>query len=108
MNGTYEINGDVRGPVGAEAAMRNTARYLAVGVAGAVLAMRGRLDALRVKGESPLLLSRIVDALQALGRTGHQHADEFGREVRIMRDTIANNVALRDTQDGWLSPKNNL
>jgi hypothetical protein len=108
MSTSYEIDGDIRGPVGAERAMRQAARYLGEGVAGSSIAMKGRLDALGVEGASPLLLSRIIDALLALGRTGNKHADEFARQVRIMRDKVANNPALRNTQAGWLSPKNNL
>lgn len=108
MSGTYEINGDVRGPVGAEAAMRNTARYLGEGVAGSSIAMRARLEALGVEGTSPLLLSRSIDALHVLGQKGNAHADEFARQVAIMRDKIANKPALRKTQKGWLNPDNNL
>lgn len=107
MTTIYEIDGDIHGPVGATRAMRQTAGYLGTGVAGACVTLRGKLRNLDVEGASPLLLSRIIDALTSLGTAGNKHADEFARQVGVMRDRIAADPALRNTQrGGWLDPRN--
>ena len=109
MSTSYEIDGDIRGPRGAERALRQSATYLGDGVAGSCITVRGKLATLGVEGESPLLLARITDALIGLRATGNRHADEFARQVGRMRDEIAGNKALRNTQNGgWLDPRNDL
>lgn len=109
MSTSYEIDGEIRGPRGAERAMRQAGAYLGDGVAGSCITVRGKLASLGVEGESPLLLARITDALIGLKTTGNRHADEFAREVQRMRDEIAANKALRNTQNGgWLDPRNDL
>lgn len=101
----YEINGDVHGPKAAERAMRQAADALGIGQATALATLRSRLTSLGVDGVSPQLLAKINDELVALGKRGHEHADEFARQVRIMRDKIAANPALAKTQTGgWLDP----
>ncbi|MHA6631864.1 hypothetical protein ACU61A_41080 [Pseudonocardia sichuanensis] len=101
----YEINGDVHGPVAAERAMRQAADALGLGQAGALDTLRSRLTSLGVAGASPQLLAQINDELVALREKGHKHADEFKRQVQIMRDKIAANPALARTQaGGWLDP----
>lgn len=101
----YEINGDVHGPSAAERAMRQAADALGIGQASALATLRDRLNSLGVHGVSPQLLAKIGDELAALGVRGQKHADEFARQVRIMRDKIAANPALAKTQSGgWLDP----
>lgn len=101
----YVITGDVHGPAAAERAMRQAADALGIGQAIALNILRSRLTELGVDGISPHLLAKINDELVALGTKGQKHADEFARQVRIMRDKIAANPALAKTQSGgWLDP----
>lgn len=101
----YEIRGDVHGPKAAERAMRQAADALGIGQANALEILRNKLLVLGVEGVSPQLLAKIRDELTVLGQKGHAHADEFKRQVQIMRDKIAANPALAKTQTGgWLDP----
>ncbi len=105
---SYEINGDIRGPRGAERAMRNAADALGIGQAGALATLYSRLRERNVEGRSPQLLIAIREELVAVRLVGIACADEFAREVRVMRDKIAADPALRKTQKGWLNPANDL
>ena len=105
---TYEINGDVRGPLGAARAMANAADALGVGQAGALSTLHSRLRANGVEGRSPQLLLALREELVAVRVVGLACATEFAREVRVMRDRIAADPALRRTQKGWLNPANDL
>lgn len=105
---TYEINGDVRGPLGAARAMANAADALGVGQAGALTTLHSRLRANGVEGRSPQLLLALREELVAVRVVGLECAKEFAREVRVMRDKIAADPALRRTQKGWLNPANDL
>jgi hypothetical protein len=105
---SYEINGDVHGPRGAERAMRAAADALGIGQAGALTTMHSRLRANKVEGRSPQLLIELREELVAVRVVGIQCADEFAREVRVMRDKIASDPALCRTQTGWLNPANDL
>lgn|GEM_PF-4866531 len=105
---TYEINGDVRGPRGAQRAMRNAADALGIGQAGALTTLHSRLRERGVEGRSPQLLVQVREELVAVRVVGIACAEEFAREVRVMRDKIAADPALRNTQKGWLNPTNDL
>ena len=105
---TYEINGDIRGPRGAERAMRNAADALGIGQAGALTTLHSRLRERDVEGRSPQLLVQVREELVAVRVVGIACAEEFAREVRVMRDKIATDPALRRTQKGWLNPANDL
>lgn len=101
----YAINGDAHGPKAAERSMRQAADALGIGQADALEILRSRLISLGVEGVSLELLAKIRDELTTLRAKGNAHADEFARQVRIMRDKIAANPALAKTQaGGWLDP----
>lgn len=111
---SWEIDGTVHGPNGAERAMRACADALGAsnGQAGALMVMRARLVGPELKlnpdSVSPILLAKINGELVALRLKGHHHADEFRRQVQKMRDKVAANKGLSTTQaGGWLDPKNN-
>lgn len=103
---TYEINGDVRGPLGAARAMANAADALGIGQAGALSTLHSRLRANGVQGRSPQLLLALREELVAVRIVGLECAKEFAREVGVMRDKIAADPALCRTQKGWLNPAN--
>lgn len=107
---SYEINGDVRGPRGAAKAMRAAADALGIGQAGALATLESRLRSHGVEGRSPQLLVAIREELVAVRVVGHQCADEFERQMRVIRDKIAADPALRNTQrkGSWTDPTNDL
>ncbi len=67
---TYEINGDIRGPRGAERAMRNAADALGIGQAGALSTLHSRLRERDVEGRSPQLLLQVREELVAVRVVG--------------------------------------
>ena len=108
---SYEIDGNIRGPRGAERAMRSCADALGIGQAAALASLRGRLIGpecrLPADSVSPVLLAKINTQLVALGKRGNAHADEFARQMAKIR---ALPPAMRATQygtGGWADPRNN-
>jgi hypothetical protein len=88
--------------------MRNAADALGIGQAGALTTLHSRLRERDVEGRSPQLLVQVREELVAVRVVGIACAEEFAREVRVMRDKIAADPALRRTQKGWLNPANDL
>lgn len=107
---SYEIDGNVRGPKGAERAMRQCADALGIGQAGALHIMRTRLVSplckLPADSPSPLLLARISAQMVAIGRKGHEHADEFARQMNKIRSLPPKLRATQYGTGGWADPAN--
>lgn len=100
----HVINGDVHSPADAARTMRAYAAAFN-DQATALNSLRASLEALGVRGESLALLARQCDQLRALAQKGQRHAAEFVRQFQIMRDMIAVDPDLADTQKGgWLDP----